>query len=134
MRRLQIRFCTGGDELDAVIAKTRAGFAAWHCRIVPVFCHFVPSLNRNPVPAASAQNRMLSFLARFMTARRRRRWAVRAKLHRTRRSLPYFYGDRDGIDWRRRYCIGCIGMGDVYHYSANDRFPKADIGPFRTRS
>jgi hypothetical protein len=51
--------------------------------------------------------------------------AAGAKLHRTRRpniSLPYFYGDRDGIDWRRRYCIGCIGMGDVYHYSANDRF------------
>jgi hypothetical protein len=34
---------------------------------------------------------------------------------------PYFYGDRDGIDWRRRYYIGCIGMGDVYHYSANER-------------
>jgi hypothetical protein len=33
-----------------------------------------------------------------------------------------FYGDRDGIDWRRRYRIGCIGMGDVYHYGANDRF------------
>jgi hypothetical protein len=51
--------------------------------------------------------------------------AAGAKLHRTRRpniSLPYFYGDRDGIDWRRRYCIGCIGMGDVYHYSGNDRF------------
>jgi hypothetical protein len=31
-------------------------------------------------------------------------------------------GDRDGIDRRRRYCIGCIGMGDVYHSSANNRF------------
>jgi hypothetical protein len=48
-----------------------------------------------------------------------------AKLHRTRRhniSLPYFYGDRDGIDCRRRYCIRCIGIDDVYHYSANGRF------------
>jgi hypothetical protein len=37
--------------------------------------------------------------------------AAGAKLHRTRRpniSLPYSYGDRDAIDWRRRYCIGCI--------------------------
>ena len=54
--------------------------------------------------------------------------AAGAKLHRTRRpniSLPYFYGDRDAIDWRRRYCIGCIGMGDVDHYSTNDRFWRA---------
>jgi hypothetical protein len=21
-----------------------------------------------------------------------------------------------GIDWWRRYCIRCLGMGDVYHY------------------
>jgi hypothetical protein len=37
--------------------------------------------------------------------------APAAKLHRTGRpniSLPYFYGDRDWIAWRRRYCIGCI--------------------------
>ena len=76
--------------------------------------------------------------------------AAGAKLHRTRRpniSLPYFYGDRDAIDWRRRYCIGCIGMGDVYYYSANDRFwhfpaihfgraPRSErpvrVGPFLT--
>jgi hypothetical protein len=37
-------------------------------------------------------------------------------------AFPYFYGGCDGIDWRRHHCIGCIGMGDVYHYSANDRF------------
>jgi len=38
-------------------------------------------------------------------------------------SLPYFYGDRCRIDWWRRYCIRCIGMGDIYHYPhANDRF------------
>jgi hypothetical protein len=46
------------------------------------------------------------------------RTAAGAKLHRTRGPnirLPYFYGDRDGVHWRRHYCIGCIGMGYVYH-------------------
>jgi hypothetical protein len=34
MRRLQIRFCTEGDELDAVIAKTQYEFWATHCEVI----------------------------------------------------------------------------------------------------